>query len=63
MFGATKRLPAVGALTFSTVITTSVVQALPSNVPIEGRVGKRGRGGQTDICGRIFGHLRQIVAG
>jgi hypothetical protein len=28
MFGALKRLPAFGALTFSTVITTSVVQDL-----------------------------------
>jgi hypothetical protein len=32
MFGAPKRLPAFGALTFSTVITTSVVQDLNKKI-------------------------------
>jgi hypothetical protein len=32
MFGAPERLPAVGARTFSTVITTSVVQDLNEKI-------------------------------
>jgi hypothetical protein len=32
MFGAPERLPAIGARTFSTVITTSVVQDLTEKI-------------------------------